>query len=149
MRRLLPEGLADGDYDMEVCGLDTELARDLRERPSEPPVERLTEDELLVEVLLGHASARFRYLDVRSRDSAYRERLRWVASVNIPLERVADEAQKAFSKETALVVYGEDEASTNAAASELEQLGFKPPTTTPGGFERFKRQGWEIEAGPA
>jgi len=70
----------------------------------------MSEDEALVDVLTGHASARFRYLDVRSVNSWRRERL--PSGTNIPIERLADEAPKVFRRETDLVVYGEDNAST-------------------------------------
>jgi len=106
----------------------------------------MTADEGLVDVLTGHASARFRYLDVRNVDAWRRERLPW--ATNIPSDRLAEEAARVFRKETELVVYGDDDASTKAAARDLERVGFERPRTIPGGFEWFKRHGWQIETGP-
>jgi hypothetical protein len=97
-------------------------------------------------VLTGHASARFRYLDVRSVDARRRERLPW--GINIPLERLTEDAPKVFRKHTDLVVYGGDDASTRAAGRALTRVGFKRTLTIPGGFQWFRRQGWQIESGP-
>jgi rhodanese-related sulfurtransferase len=147
LRRLFPAGLDDGDFETELSRLECEIARADREREPEPPSPPMTADDVLDDLLTGHAGNRFRYLDVRSVDSWRRERLRW--SVNIPLERLPEEAAKVYWKKTDLVVYGDDEASTQAAARELQRLGFKKPRTIPGGFEWFKRRGgWELETGP-
>jgi hypothetical protein len=64
------------------------------------------------------------------------------------VERLTEEAPKVFRKETDLVVYGEDDASTQAAARELKTVGFERTRAIPGGFEWFKRQGWQVETGP-
>jgi len=147
LRRLFPAGLDGADLETELSRLEDEFARDHRARERESPVAPLTPDELLADVLLGHAGARFRYLDVRSVDAWRREHLR--DATNIPLERLAEEAPRTFRKETDLVVYGDDNAGTDAAAAELQRLGFQPPTRIPGGFPWFKRRGWEIETGPS
>jgi rhodanese-related sulfurtransferase len=67
---------------------------------------------------------------------------------HVPLDRLREEMPKLFRKDAALVVYGADEASTEAAASELERLGFSRPIRIPGGFGWFKQRGWDIETGP-
>ena len=146
LRRLFPTGLDGSDFEAELRRLENELARDAREREREPARRPMTADEGLVDVLTGHASARFRYLDVRSVDAWRRERL--PSGINIPLERLAQEAPKVFRKDTNLVVYGDDDASTEAAARALTRVGFKRTLTIPGGFPWFSRQGWQIEIGP-
>jgi rhodanese-related sulfurtransferase len=146
LRRLFPDGLADGDFEQELRRLETELARDDREREPEPPAPPMSPDDTLVDLLAGHGSGRFRYLDVRSIEAWRRERSRWAA--HIPLERLTEDAPRAFRKETDLVVFGDDDASTQAAIRLLERAGFQRTLALPGGIEWFKRVGWHLDTGP-
>ena len=146
LRRLFPTGLDGSDFEADLRRLENELARAAREREREPPTRSMTADEGLVDVLTGHGSARFVYLDVRGVNAWRSERLPW--GINIPLERLAEEAPEVFQRDTDLVVYGDDDASTEAAARLLTRVGFKRTRTIPGGFQWFSRQGWQIETGP-
>jgi rhodanese-related sulfurtransferase len=145
LRRLFPAGLDDADFETELKRLEKELARDLRDLQGRPPTRAPTADESLLDVLTGHGSARFEFLDVREVEAWRRERV--PGGINIPAERVAEEAARVFRKDADLVVYGADDASTQAAARELEAIGFDP-LAIPGGFPWFKRQGWKIHSGP-
>lgn len=146
LRRLFPDGLADGDFSQELRRLEAELARDDREREPEPPTPPMSADDTLFDLLTGHASARFRYLDVRSIEAWRRERSPRAA--HIPRERLVEEAPRAFGKETDLVVFGGDDASTQAAIRLLKSAGFQRTLALPGGIEWFKRVGWELDRGP-
>jgi rhodanese-related sulfurtransferase len=69
--------------------------------------------------------------------------------VNIPLDRLLDEVGRTFSKGTDLVVYGSDDASTEAAQGVLQALGFRHVLTIPGGFDWFRnRRISRIDHGP-
>jgi rhodanese-related sulfurtransferase len=144
--RLFPTGLEGADFETELARLENELARDDREREPEPPAPPMTADDVLADLLTGHASARFRYIDVRNVDVWRRERL--PGATNIPSERLADEAPRVFRKETDLVVFGDDDASTQAAIDELKTAGFERTLAIPRGFQWFVAQGWKIENGP-
>jgi rhodanese-related sulfurtransferase len=146
LRRLFPEGLDDADFETELKRLEKELATHLHDLRSRPSPLAMTAGENLVDVLTGHGSARFKFLDVREVEAWRRERV--PGGINIPAERVAEEAARVFRKDADLVVYGADDASTQAAARELEAIGFDHPLAIPGGFPWFKRQGWKIHSGP-
>ena len=145
LRRLFPVGLDDGDFDDEVGRLQR-ASEDFKRLAQRPPLPPMTADDGLDDLLNGHASARFRYIDVRSVEAWRRERLSF--ATNIPLARLSDEAPKLFAQDSALVVFGDDDATTREGVRLLEQAGFSA-LPIPGGFDWFRRRNWTIDRGPA
>jgi rhodanese-related sulfurtransferase len=147
LRRLFPNGLDDRhSFETELERLEREIDRDERERVREPPPSPMTRDDSLEDLLWGHASARFRYLDVRSIGAWRRERLRH--AINIPLESLPKDGMNTFTTGTHLVVFGDDGSATEDAVQELKAAGFEHVIAIPRGFAWFKERGWETDVGP-
>jgi rhodanese-related sulfurtransferase len=86
-----------------------------------------------VDILTGHASARFKWVDVRS-DEAWRKKPSG-AHEHIPLHELPTRAREALSRKTELVVFGVDDAETAEAQRILGSLGFRRVIAFSGGFE--------------
>jgi rhodanese-related sulfurtransferase len=79
--------------------------------------------------------------DVRNPEEYQREHI--PGAINIPLEKLADQARK-FKKSQRIIVYGEthsDEAS-NQAAELLEGMGFRKVSDFDGGVHAWKQAGY-------
>ena len=95
-------------------------------------------DENWLDILTGHAAARFTYLDVR--DSAEFERLppRW-KTLHIPLDQLRTRSRELPS--ASIVVYGSTDEETEAAAGMLKALRVGEVRAFVGGFDALRAAG--------
>jgi rhodanese-related sulfurtransferase len=95
-------------------------------------------DENWLDILTGHAAARFTYLDVR--DSAEFERLppRW-KTLHIPLDQLRTRSRELPS--ASVVVYGSTDEETEAAAAILKGLRIGEVRAFVGGFDALQIAG--------
>jgi rhodanese-related sulfurtransferase len=85
-----------------------------------------------VDILTSHASARFKWVDVRS-DETWRKNPS--GAEHIPLHELPIRAREALSRKTELVVFGVDDVETAEAQRILGGLGFRRVVAFRGGFE--------------
>ena len=98
-------------------------------------------DESWVDILSGHASARFRWLDVRSRSDREIEPSPNPAVVHVPLDELTARVQAVLSHSAEIIVFGSDDAQAVAAARTLDQLGYANVVVFADGFDALRRAG--------
>ena len=100
-----------------------------------------TVDDMWIDILTGHAAARFKYVDVRNKVDFERQPPRWPV-LHIPLRELRTRAPKMLEPGAAdIVVYGSTDTETQAAQDSLEELGFKKILGFEGGFEALRAAG--------
>lgn len=80
-------------------------------------------DDGPLDLVTGHASARFRWLDVRPAD--VRDRAPAHSHTSLPLDELVAGKNPPFPRDTELVVFGEHMDDTARAVRELERRGFR------------------------
>lgn len=92
-----------------------------------------------IDILTGHAAARFKWIDVRSASEWDKKPPRYPSVSHIPLQLLEARAPVDFSPDAELVVYGRDDAETAEAEELLARLGFKNVLAFHGGFDSVSR----------
>ncbi|MGC1306350.1 MAG: rhodanese-like domain-containing protein [Phormidesmis sp.] len=82
-------------------------------------------------------------LDVRDRESFNEERI--TGAMPMPVSDLIESAKTSFEPERDLFVYGDSDAATAEAASQLYAAGFKKVSAIEGGLEAWKAIGGPIE----
>lgn len=90
-----------------------------------------------LDILTGHASARFKWIDVRSAQE-WQDQPPPPGIAHIPLEDLPARARDEFKRKDELIVYGSDDSQTAEAEKVLQQLGFKNVDAVKGGFAILK-----------
>ena len=80
-------------------------------------------DEGPYDVLMGHAGARWRWIDVREPDERAAKPVRYTAAA-LPLSDLMAGAQLPFGLESSLAVFGAGFADTETAVAELRRRGY-------------------------
>jgi hypothetical protein len=102
---------------------------------------RETKDEELVfvDLVTGHASARFKWVDVRPDDERVRAPFEH-ADAALSVDRLRTNQPLPLRKRSELVVFGSDAAETREATSILERRGYEV-LPAPRGYETLRRHG--------
>jgi rhodanese-related sulfurtransferase len=95
-------------------------------------------DEKWLDILMGHAAARFTYLDVRDRAEFERVPPRW-KTLHIPLGQLR--ARSSELPTASIVVYGSTDEETEAAAEMLKALRIGEVRAFVGGFDALRTAG--------
>jgi rhodanese-related sulfurtransferase len=96
--------------------------------------------DVWIDILTGHAAARFGYVDVRDRSDFDRQPPQYRVE-HIPLGELPLRVPDMFDFSTELVVYGTTDAESESAEDILKSLGFTNVTSFEGGFEALARAG--------
>jgi rhodanese-related sulfurtransferase len=97
-------------------------------------------DDGWIDILTGHAAARFRYVDVRD-GSDFDSQPPQYRVEHIPLRELRSRAPDMLDVGADPVVYGTTDAETRSAEDILESLGFTSVRSFEGGFEALARAG--------
>jgi rhodanese-related sulfurtransferase len=95
-------------------------------------------DENWLDVLTGHAAARFTYLDIRDSAEFQRRPPRW-KTLHIPLDQLTSRSSELPG--ASIVVYGSTDAETEAAAEMLKALHIREVRAFSGGFDALRTTG--------
>jgi rhodanese-related sulfurtransferase len=96
-------------------------------------------DSESIDVLTGHGSARFKWLDVRSWGQHRKRPPRDPDVIHIPLRELSMRAKAELPIDARVVVYGGDDRETAQAEKALEKLGFEDVLAFRGGFDKLSR----------
>jgi rhodanese-related sulfurtransferase len=97
-------------------------------------------DENAIELLTGHAGARFIYVDVRD-ERAFAANPPRHRVVHVPLDELRVRAPEMFGPQDELVVYGSNDIDTEAGAATLKKSGCRRVFWFDGGFRALRRAG--------
>jgi rhodanese-related sulfurtransferase len=87
---------------------------------------------------MGHAAARFTYVDVRDSTELQRRPPRW-KTLHIPLHELRTRSAELPAAD--VVVYGSTDEETEAGADMLNALGVRKVRAFSGGFEALRAAG--------
>lgn len=106
------------------------------------PMGEMTSEERdewqLQEVLLGHASGRFKWVDAREDHARTREPATWV-DYELSVGALQAGVRPTLPYDAPLVVFSDDEHSTAEAAASLLRIGYRDIRTIPKGFPWVKQ----------
>jgi hypothetical protein len=85
----------------------------------------------LVDILNGHAGARFRWFDARTNPE--KNPVEWAAAV-VTVDQLQTGLRPTVETTEEVVVFADDESSTNAAAAALSQMGYEDVIPIPRGY---------------
>jgi rhodanese-related sulfurtransferase len=96
--------------------------------------------EAWLDILTGHAAARFKYVDVRH-DAEFAQKPPRYQVTHIPLQQLRARAPHILEGERDVIVYGSTDSESEEGERILRELGFEKAKSFGGGFDALNAAG--------
>jgi rhodanese-related sulfurtransferase len=96
--------------------------------------------EAWLDILTGHAAARFNYVDVRI-DAEFAQKPPRYQVTHIPLQQLRARAPHILEGERDVIVYGSTDSESEEGERILRELGFEKAKSFEGGFDALTAAG--------